>query len=389
MKLILHIGTHKTGTTALQKFLHANRAPLAARGLYYATPRGTPHSNLIADALNSGDAGPVREFLTKHSRLARRQQVDRILVSAENFYSMSVRASMAKMKVCASPVERDQRLIEILRTLIPERITACAIVCYVRRPDRYAESLYTQHVNRGIGFSGTFDEFLPTITPALSYNATIRSWSNVFGPENCVVRVYEAAEGDIVTDFARNVLGIADTAQFALSAHKENVRVARDLLEFTRQVNRRISRSSELQVERAILRVIDDTIDLRSGEPACYQEFLSPTRRAELLKRLQPELEALQASFSVPPFPRFDVDAAEAEWRPYPGLDEHRQRQIELYYDRVNRRLKVRFERSSARAAGFLRRRVPRAGIALDALKAMGAKRALLGFLGRLEGKGA
>ena len=31
MKLILHIGTHKTGTTALQRFLYANREPLAGR----------------------------------------------------------------------------------------------------------------------------------------------------------------------------------------------------------------------------------------------------------------------------------------------------------------------------------------------------------------------
>ena len=31
MKLILHIGTHRTGTTALQRFLYANREPLAAQ----------------------------------------------------------------------------------------------------------------------------------------------------------------------------------------------------------------------------------------------------------------------------------------------------------------------------------------------------------------------
>ena len=38
MKLILHIGTHKTGTTALQRFLHSNREPLAVQGIHYATP---------------------------------------------------------------------------------------------------------------------------------------------------------------------------------------------------------------------------------------------------------------------------------------------------------------------------------------------------------------
>ena len=35
--LILHIGHYKTGTTALQVFLHQNRALLALQGLHYAS----------------------------------------------------------------------------------------------------------------------------------------------------------------------------------------------------------------------------------------------------------------------------------------------------------------------------------------------------------------
>ena len=85
MKLILHIGTHKTGTTALQQFLHANREALAARGFHYATPpHGLQHSNLVANALNGGESRSVQAFLTKHADMARRHGAHTLLVSAEN-----------------------------------------------------------------------------------------------------------------------------------------------------------------------------------------------------------------------------------------------------------------------------------------------------------------
>lgn len=35
---ILHLGTYKTGSSAIQNFLYANRALLAERGLLYPRP---------------------------------------------------------------------------------------------------------------------------------------------------------------------------------------------------------------------------------------------------------------------------------------------------------------------------------------------------------------
>lgn len=388
MKLIVHIGTHKTGTTALQQFLHANRAPLAARGIHYATPRGVPHSNIIANALISGDIRLVHAFLTNQSQLARQQGADALLISAENFYAMSVLASMAEKTICVNAVERDQCLIAALGSLIPEGVTACKIVCYFRRPDQYAESLYSQHVKRGISFAGTFDDFLPIISSALSYNTHIGSWCNVFGSEGCVVRTYESADSDIVGDFTRNVLDLNLTRTFSRGDAKGNERVGRDLLEYKRLMNK-TARFSERDLERAILRVIDEKMDLQKAEPSYYQEFMPPYRRSELLKLLEPELEALRASFDIPPFPRFDLDTAKAKWRPYPGLDERRRQEIELHYDRINRHWRFRLERLALRAASLLRRRVPLTGVALDALKEIGAKRALHGFLGGMERRSA
>jgi hypothetical protein len=191
-----------------------------------------------------------------------------------------------------------------------------------------------------------------------------------------------------VSDFARNVLEVESTARFSRSDKKENERVARDLLEFTRLINK-TAKLGEREVERAILRAMDETMALRRPEPGYYQEFLAPHRRAELLESLQPEMEALQASFDVPPFPRFDANTASATWRPYPGLDEGRHRELQLHYDRLNRRLRFRVERFSLRAASLLRRRIPGADVALDTLRAIGAKRALLGLFEGMQGRRA
>ena len=384
MKLILHIGTHKTGTTALQRFLYANPEPLAANGFYYATPRHLQEANLIANALNVGKSRVAHEFLGKHLECARRSGLHTILASAENFYAMSVLDAMQRREVCAKAIERDHALIDTFRSLMPPGIDAFQLVCYFRRPDRYAESLYSQHVKRGIIFDGTFEEFLPIIRPALFYDKHMRAWSDAFEERNCTVRLYEPARADVVSDFVRKILGIDDVIQFPWTHNQGNERVSRDVLEFKRLRNR-TAKANERDIERTILRLVDEEMGLRKIEPDYYQDFLSPDRRAELLELVQPEMEALQRNYSVPPFPAFDLERARASWSPYPGLDPERGRAIQWHYDQINRRVAFRLDRLVLRSAGFLRRNVPSAGVLLDALKKAGAKHALRRAMRRIQ----
>jgi hypothetical protein len=388
MKLILHIGTHKTGTTALQQFLHFNRDAFAAQGIHYATPlRGVRDSNFVANALNVGENGAVRRFFRKQVENARRRGAHTLLISAENFYAMSVQNSMQRREICRNAMERDRALIETLQSLLPQAVSATQVVCYFRRPDRYAESLYSQHVKRGVIFDGTFEDFLPIMKPALFYHTSIGLWSDQFGRTNCAVRVYDSVGGDIVSDFLVNGLGIRNDRKFANGCGQPNERVGRDLLEFKRLRNQH-ARFSERDIERAILRCIDGEMGLRKAEPTHYQDYLSPSERAALLRLVQPEMEALQTTYGVPPFPAFDLESAKANWRPYPGLSEERRREIERRYDRINGRMEVRFERLALRSAGLLRRNVPGSGVLFDALKRVGAKRGLHGLVMGLQRRG-
>lgn len=379
MKLILHIGTPKTGTTAVQQFLHRNQRKLTEYGFHYATPtHSSEHANDVANALCTGDSRAVRTFLARHVKSARRRAAGAILISSENFYARNVLVAMQRQQVLPNALERDRMFVETLRALLPDEIATCRIVCYFRRPDRYAESLYNQHVKRGI-IDRTFDEFLSLIEPALFYDRCMRSWADVFGRSNCIVRFYDTVKTDVVSDFAANVLGIQDVAQFSHVHNQANERVSRDLLEFKRQKNK-TARFGERDMESAIIRLVNEEIGLRRGEPDSYQDFLSPDDRAELLRRLQPELDALQASYVVPAFPPFDLEIAKATWSPYPGLGRERRQEIDLHYDRINRRVGFRLERTMIRSAGLLRRTVPGAGVLIDAVKRVGAKRALRGF---------
>jgi hypothetical protein len=385
MKLILHIGTHKTGTTALQQFLYANREPLAVKGFHYATTgHGLTEANFVANALNVGRGRVVQAFFEKHVSVASRNGVHAILASAENFYAMSVLNGMARREACVDPVIRDRTLIATLKSLMPDELQAVQLVCYFRRPDRYAESLYSQHVKRGIGFDGTFGDFLPIIKQALFYAKHVQAWCEVFGEGNITVRPYEPVSADIVGDFVQNVLTIDDIVGFAKRESHANERVSRDVLEFKRLRNREV-KFNERDMERTILRLVDEALESREREPVHYQDFLSPDERAELLELLNPEMDALQVSHGVAPFPRFDAESASTSWSPYPGLAPQRRQEIQSQYDLINRRGAFRFERFMLRSAAFTRRHVPSTGVLLDALKKLGAKHALRRAMRRLQ----
>ena len=198
------------------------------------------------------------------------------------------------------------------------------------------------------------------------------------------MRLYEPVSADIVGDFGQNILKIGGMADFSNRERHANERVSRDVLEFKRLRNSN-ARFNERDIERTILRLIDEATGSRRLEPEYYQEFLSPNERAELLELLGPEMAALEASQGTRSFPPFDAERAVASWRPYPGLGSQRRQEIQSQYDLINRRLAFRFERFTLRSAGFLRRTVPSAGVLLDVLKKFGAKHVLRRAMRRIQ----
>lgn len=156
-KILLHAGTHKTGTTTLQSALSAHRADLAGRGICYpdicdffpvdpARQHANAHfalANAVAD-FRPEDRARLADFTASLREAAER--FDHVVLSAESLYRHVVK--QAPEAPGADPRDAQRRL----RRRYVKRLARVfggfdtEVVLYFRRVDRFAESLYAETV---------------------------------------------------------------------------------------------------------------------------------------------------------------------------------------------------------------------------------------------------
>ncbi len=143
MRTIVHIGQHKTGSTALQSVLFADRARLAEHGILYPDvghvhrrdDRVAPSHNGLFLRLNDQSGRGIHESLDEMAtRLA--DQVARtrpsvVLISSERGFMLP-----------------DQRGVEALARLDAMLPGPKEVVAYLRRPDRFAASYHRQLIRQ-------------------------------------------------------------------------------------------------------------------------------------------------------------------------------------------------------------------------------------------------
>lgn len=211
-RLILHIGAHKTGTTALQHSLSVNRALLAAQGAaYVSSPEAGQLHHYLGFAvrgalLPEGFVAFDAEVLA--DRLAGADQ-DLVLASSENFSFFFQRAPIAA-----------------LHAALRARFDDIRVVCYLRRQDRHAVSHHQEGAKPNRQAEGQLWGHALTALPAaspdhalyLDYDRRLGLWADVFGAEHLALRVYDRAlltGGDIVADFLA-LVGLDGTGFTAL-----------------------------------------------------------------------------------------------------------------------------------------------------------------------------
>ncbi|MCG6904553.1 MAG: hypothetical protein LJE68_17930 [Rhodobacter sp.] len=178
----LHIGTPKSGTSSLQKYLVTHREALAQRGLAYLTPPGKTSSNDLAIAINRNRAELADMADGLNREIAERPE-QRALISSEMFYGVSP---------------------DMLLALIPELARRpLNVLVYLRRQDRYIESMYLQKSKNG-RFQGSIADYIARFEGSGSdYAAQLSPWQAAGGQVRLIPRVLErtALQGeDVVSD---------------------------------------------------------------------------------------------------------------------------------------------------------------------------------------------
>ncbi|MCW2307247.1 hypothetical protein [Rhodobium gokarnense] len=160
-RCIIHVGTHKTGSTSLQRFFAANGRRLMRAGILYPLAGGeAAHHNLFRDAAGKRVRGLKPTTLDRLTRRLKRWD-GVALVSSELFSTFS------------AGDDGPERIVRAIRAagFAPE------IVLFVRPQARLFNSLYTQRV-KTLSEARLFADYATQMAArrAYDFNAIVAPW---------------------------------------------------------------------------------------------------------------------------------------------------------------------------------------------------------------------
>lgn len=209
-RLVLHIGSHKTGTTSIQHNLAHNTEVLGQAGLTYFAESRVPTDDAPPD-LHSWLGFVDREDIAPHGMALRDPEVlterlaateGDLVISSENFSFFFTERAIADLHAVLSPL-----------------FGRIHVVCYLRRQDRHVISHHQEgsKARRRAEYQlfGHSGRAIPPWTPRhdlyLDYHRRLSMWADVFGRDAVVIRPFDRArlhQGDAVADFFA-LLGIS------------------------------------------------------------------------------------------------------------------------------------------------------------------------------------
>ncbi len=219
MEVVLHIGRHKTGTSALQQFFTRNRRFLSEFGVVYPpTGRYANAHHLLATMLNELQKSPTAEISPEYRKHLEDDiapalgRAPKALFSSESFQNV-----------------RPKNLHKFFRH------SSTTVIVYIREQYRYAQSAYMQRIHGNLE-TRSFEEFLNNFN--VDYSEFLDPWDKQFAPKEMLVRPYPVSpkyDGDIVRDF----LGQAGLPYQNIepSRSSANISIGGPLLEFKRFLN--------------------------------------------------------------------------------------------------------------------------------------------------------
>lgn len=349
MQVILHIGTHKTGTSALQECLRRNERLLAREGIYYARMAPNKNCNGLARIVAKSRDPKVKAFVSRHIDKAMALGAHTLVMSAESFYAMAMFFHKFNGRHDGYWNSESESIAFLHRTF-PQGIAVKPVV-FFRRQDRFLESIYGEVV-KSRGVDTPIDEFVTFFREALDYGRHMEIWSSHF--PDCSVYTYEQASNGMPKFFLREVLRLPDTDGFNGLDLRVNTRLSRDVLEFKRRLN-----ATEMSpVDRYLSDLACRELAQALPDDGAYRDYLSPRARMALMDEMTGGNAFLSETFAMKPFPAISGESPKGR-APYPGLSPEKAALLAERYARITRSARYRIGRRALLARQFIQQRLP------------------------------
>ena len=214
MKIILHIGQSKTGTSAIQAYLTINKEKLLEQGFYFPMIRASGiqlnsgSHNSLADAVTGKKSFPYVEhtnFLNECISHAEKNNIETILFSAEHFFGGEPRIWNLKSVNEYMPLYAE-KVKKVKKWLSGHDVS---IILYLRPQVDWLASSVGQCVKHEKLITQkeifkTDEMVFELLKPLLDYNKLANIWGDAFGFDAVQIGIYNKSSlisGDAVSDF--------------------------------------------------------------------------------------------------------------------------------------------------------------------------------------------
>ncbi|MEL6408843.1 MAG: hypothetical protein AAFS08_04445 [Pseudomonadota bacterium] len=201
-RLVIHIGSEKTGSTAIQAFLFRNHQTLHKHGVNYLRKGRRAHAhNRILQARRSETLSEIMSEIVEE--IQSKPDHTHVLTS-ELYFRPDIASDIAEHL----PDDVRQRT---------------KVLAYIRRQDKFLEAIYKQRLKNG-RFLGTAQEFVNSRTKLGYYDRVISAFASTFGQDALIVRPFDRVhfpDGNVVLD-AAHYFGVGDVPNLVLPTHSTN-----------------------------------------------------------------------------------------------------------------------------------------------------------------------
>lgn len=237
MTIYYYIGTSKTGSTTLARFLSLNREKLLDQGVLYPRSLGKEkHYKLTAYGLSDGK---LRRQFEKKKAVAPDLRAFRAGIETELIEEVSKAGcdsivllhERSSTKLKSDGIRRVKQMLDRLRHPIK-------IIVYLRRQDQKITSGYSTNVKNGRTGKLVVPQPSAKKYNILDYEKLLSRWSDVFGFENVNVRIFEKSflkNGSLLDDFCE-AASIQITSDLVVPEN-QNESLDRYAVEYLRLIN--------------------------------------------------------------------------------------------------------------------------------------------------------